>query len=296
MKNILIAAVLFIATLLASYVIWYIIRGRRLRERDAARMQAETGRKNPKSGKKPKAAKGKWGVKKDSYCYPEMNDVMGYEFISVVQVDEELRKAETDKTEAAASSDVVRGERRGPNWNDSKGVGLTTVESPDSSHRYDEEDDDSYPVQGQYGEKPEGVGSDVTEENEETASHVEQEEISQLELDFIHGWSSNDNIDEYSKEQLELAMDNSPELFKEPGDNHDAVRRINREREILQGDTSLHDAFYKQRDKAMEELKKDGPSIGKDILNQLTEMNLDEGDDEGEKEGESGNDEKTDIS
>lgn len=102
-----IALALNVLTLAGGYALWYLLRGRRRKRRDGA-------------GEAPderKASHGGWGgYGKDSYCYPKINDMMGFEFVKVVRVPEELTigPGTEDKTspEKAKPTDRATGMRQ----------------------------------------------------------------------------------------------------------------------------------------------------------------------------------------
>lgn len=86
MYNMFAAILLSAFTFVLLYGGWYVIRGRRHRARDHGE------RRSPEADPTQDATE-PTPVKYDkkSYCYPKMNDVMGYDFIRVVSVDESLR-------------------------------------------------------------------------------------------------------------------------------------------------------------------------------------------------------------
>lgn len=78
----LVIALLFLAvTMTAGYGLFYLTVGRQLRARKAA----ATDRAKPvkKETKEEKDA----GIARDAYCYPKINDTMGFDFVRVIQVD-----------------------------------------------------------------------------------------------------------------------------------------------------------------------------------------------------------------
>ena len=119
--NLFLAIFLFSLTTAAGYVVWYVIRGQRDRE-----MRKRRGLKPDDEAQEPsKKAKKKlkWGLEKDAYCYPDINDVMGYEFVSVIKVPGELTKNQKAATKQ---------EEKRPTWETARGIGgLMTVSYSD---------------------------------------------------------------------------------------------------------------------------------------------------------------------
>ena len=116
--NLFLAIFLFSLTTASGYVVWYIIRGQRDREmREIRNLNPDDDAQEP--SKKAKKKKLKWGLEKDAYCYPDINDVMGYEFVSVIKVPGELTK-----NQKAAQ----KPEEKRPTWETARGIGgLMTV-------------------------------------------------------------------------------------------------------------------------------------------------------------------------
>jgi hypothetical protein len=290
MLPIIVAFLLFVATLVVSYVIWYAIRGRRLRERDAALKAAEKkGRAEGARKKAKSSAKGKWGVGKDSYCYPGMNDVMGYEFISVVKVDENL----TNPGEPETKKDSSPAGAPGRSWDNSTGIGLTTVPTEDhQTQAYDGETDVSYPESNPDVEKE--TENDKLEKDDlrEPAQETEFVE-SELNRFIFGGWSSNDEDDGGASEDdlVISAMNNSGnEMFEEPGDCQETVKRIHSELKELTAAAPEYESMVKSFQERDTSRKSDS---AKRILQELDETNVgevgmetEEQDKEPENEGE----------
>lgn len=112
MKNVLIAAFLFLLTVFGLYLIWYIARGKHVAEK-----KAQESREKEKQGKaRPKARKTASVAGRDSYCYPKINDIMGYEFVKVVNVPADLVGPVNNEPEPAPKEKT---------WGDTAGIGMT---------------------------------------------------------------------------------------------------------------------------------------------------------------------------
>ena len=121
--SLVIAVLLVLLSSLIVYMTWYVIHGRKVRSRKAPEADAE-----PRGDKKHN--KTRWGVDKDSYCYPSINDVMGFEFVKVVKVD--------DAQPAQQNEPNVK-----PSWEESRGAGLMTVSSNETTQ--EREEDEPFP-------------------------------------------------------------------------------------------------------------------------------------------------------
>lgn len=264
--NIIVAVLLFVLTLLSAYIIWYVVRGRHLRERDAARQKAKAKRDDVPAKPTKHPRKGKWGVEKDSYCYPEMNDVMGYEFISVVKIDEELRKDKKDGPGSVPAGDTDESVK---NWDKSQGIGLTSTPDSDTGKQIrDNDQDETFPDSNAEGNSPEKIEEDQPDASAENSGYVD---FSQAELDYFTenggNWSDNDDVNNSifnNDEEIRLAMDSNADIFEESGDDQENISRIHREREQLAGFDLLQKRF--------EERNTDGKdSIGASIIRELME-------------------------
>ncbi len=96
MLNLAIALALAVLTLFGGYAFWYILRGKRLREK-----KEQYDNKNNNSASPDSSETHDWGVDKDSYCYPKINDTMGYQFVTIIPVDPVLLGKENAKEHPA---------------------------------------------------------------------------------------------------------------------------------------------------------------------------------------------------
>lgn len=155
------AVLLTVLFYLVGYVIWYIAYGRRLRERRrAAGGGAEAAPARRQNGRS------RWGVDRDAYCYPTINDEMDFELIHVVQIRRDDEEEESEEGETRTG------------WAGSKGTGTSemTVRNArqESEDRLGDEMQDETPEKGGAAEEKEaqdeggegdGVDIEATEED-----------------------------------------------------------------------------------------------------------------------------------
>lgn len=203
--NILLAGLLFLGSSLIVYMTWYMIQ----------RRNKETPNTKGKEAQQEKRHKGeKWGVEKDAYCYPKINDIMGFEFVKVVKVDSEKTDPEPQP------------EPR-PNWEESKGIGgLTAVSSNEMNQ--EREEDEPYPdPTAQRYTRPQRQ-----QPQQENTENVEEEDITQLndvrEEDLLEGnnfeeWPDHDNNSLPSDEEFGQILNNSEGIIEPPEMNSEQI-------------------------------------------------------------------------
>lgn len=264
--NIIIAIVLFLMTSLTGYILWYIVRGHSKRE---TVNESKNGQDKGKTNKKEPGTDNNGKISKDAYCYPKINDVMGYEFVTVVNIPPELTQDKPKTTQKVED------------WSSSSGIGLQAVSGQEGINDDGNEapmisDDDS-----RYGKnsRPEKVFENVrtkTDEQENEYEVVEESEISSEEIQMLDNMNTDWVNREYDDPNVEddylnAIIDNNPEMFEQPV-NDEETNRISLETKAL------------QKMQAFEEsLANNSGDIGMDILEQLGEMdNFDEGPDTGQ--------------
>ena len=197
--NILTAVLLFLFSSVFMYIFWYILFGRKQGKRN---LDPEKDRDNV--GEKEK--KGRWGVDKNAYCYPKINDVMGFEFVKVVKVNQD-------------SSSVQQKADNKPSWEESRGIGgLTAISSTET--RQEREEDEPYPETGTTRRPLRGKQQS---ENEET---IDESDITQLPFTedemkasafFSSDWPSRGDCDSVPDDDaLDHLLDNNGDLIEEP--------------------------------------------------------------------------------
>lgn len=205
--NIVSSVLLFLLTTLLLYVFWYIVYGRKNRRRKE--QQKEAGTKE-QQGEKPSKSKNKWGVDKDAYCYPKINDVMGFEFVRVIKIDD-------DKNETPTTDEPQR-----PSWEDSQGIGgLTAVSTTET--KQEQEEDEPYPET----EKPQKAKPRKKDNSkqEEQQQDVDEGDITQVEgvteeqLFFVNSfgpWPNHDTDNLPSDEELNQLLDQNQKMIESP--------------------------------------------------------------------------------
>ena len=222
--NIIIAVILFLLTSLLGYISWYILRGRSKKEK-AMHKAAEKDRQKKKSQGSEESQPSAIG--RESYCYPEINDVMGYDFISVVNVPDELlgiAKKVEDK----------------PDWGSSQSSGLTAVSSTV------EEDPDTPRIQPD--ERPavrKAQSRRAGQENQPKEPEYEEDvvvvdvplEVSPDELDQINrldgDWTNRDYDDAIDDETLNAIIDANADMIEQSEPSEEDLRAA-MERQAMQ--------------------------------------------------------------
>lgn len=238
--NLWIAVVLFILTTL---MLWGILL---LAKKRNGKKTTESTTENENEGEEPTHnGKEKWGVGKDAYCYPSINDVMGFEFVTVQKVENELlgtQKENEKKTEDDQPARTV-------SWGESQGIGgLRAVSRTQQASSTQE--DDAFPEEGN-PQRPAPYSARNAQQNtqraeepvEEVKETEEVEGISEEELDFQQStqsmwgeWENRDEQNMMSEEEMRNLINSNEELIEEPRED-DEQKRIGNEIE------KLRDAF-----------------------------------------------------
>lgn len=220
--NAVIAIVLFIFTSLVMYMIWRVLTRKRRKEKPSQPGKTET----------EPAKKGKWGVDKDSYCYPTINDVMGFEFVRVIKVPDEL----TQKEQSAGSP---------LDWGTSRGsIGMTTTSTRSSSQETG--DDEPFPetnyMPGSVN-KPNPVrtegGAAEFDDDDNILHDITQEDL--LEAQTTQEWPrNNDNFND--DQEFISIIDQNQDIIEPPTDDeqHRIAREIKTFNDML-GETEKED-------------------------------------------------------
>lgn len=233
--NIIIAGALALLTVIITYSSWYVVRGRHRKER-AARNTSE-------AKPQPKEEKEKQKLPKDSYCYPAINDVMGFEFISVVDVPGELLQLEPEKP---------------ADWSESKGIGLQGVagttqqddDDEDSPHLPDEQLGKAVPrrnnlPQDDKQESQQNAETETTQEEEKDYDVVPNGTISEYEieaLETLKSWTNRDYDDEIPEDNMDIILDNNKDMIEESEPDEETLR-MNREQTALENAMRMQEAL-----------------------------------------------------
>lgn len=204
------AIILFLLTSLCGYATWYIL--------------SKGGRKKEKKEKeKPDNPKPDSEIKKDSYCYPKINETMGFEFVKVVSVPEELRGIVKEDNKSENTSQ--------PSWENSKAIGsVTTISSEEednsSEEPYPEEiSNRTFPLHED--NEPEPPGRSLVPEGEEEESEYDNQEewnedsLNVETLDAVTGmstypWPMSDESEEDGSipmESIHDMIDQNPDII-----------------------------------------------------------------------------------
>lgn len=225
------AAVLVAVTLVLAYVLWYIVRGRYVRQRKQALKAMAKG--NTPKREEPGKDDGDWKKHKGSYCYPSINEVMGYEFVKVVNVTEAEPIVPSGNPVMPAP---VKEEQK--TWGNSEGTGFTTQSnnavstiSSDGDPRTPAEGE-TYPEEGTSG-TPSGQTGDQSPEDdgldpEEGRVEYSNDDIKNIRaVEFAGGaWPNADEDDnkDFNADEGNMTpemiqnIDSTPDILGERGD------------------------------------------------------------------------------
>jgi Cobalamin biosynthesis protein CobT (nicotinate-mononucleotide:5, 6-dimethylbenzimidazole phosphoribosyltransferase) len=210
MLNLVLALAMSLMTFFGGYAVWYVLRGRhrKLARRKAAEERADAADGRPAEPRR----EGRWGVGRDSYCYPKINDAMGYEFIKIVHVDPGLLEtAEPKKEQEVKEGTTVKGNTR------------TTVRtiSPDE----DPEEAIRKMEEAAYGGGADGGNPVFRNELPNSSTFGEEEGGGNKKDETVNGgWRNRDTDDEfpgYTDEELNVIYANDPDLAGPPTDDDD---------------------------------------------------------------------------
>lgn len=241
-----------LVTVLTGYACWRVLSGRAIRNHGDT---LTSGKTEPEKNMEAPESKERWGVGEKSYCYPDMNDVMGYEFITVVRIPDSLRAD-------GASADEVA-DPRPTGWGESSGVGLRQEYAPVTTDAAQDRrgDPDNMPP---YPERGGGTAG----------GEVSEVDIDPRDLeDFIRlgDWASHDEETGFGArpdEEVLAALDASPDTVSgEPlteEDMREAARTAEEARLVRQYDEMR--ARYHKRD------PREGESVASSILREIDKI------------------------
>ena len=282
--NLLAATVLFLLTAAGTYVLWYLVRGRAVEKRKGRR---EKGRKERKADEGYGYKEGT--IDKDSYCYPKINEAMGFEFVKVVSVDESLRPvtAPVRKDEPSPEAD----------WNKSEGIGTMTLsvsavpagmdadkylESLNEGNTVEGLDEKAAPSGGAQRAKP-AKKAEALEPNDDDAPA--EESISEEELSYVanfnHDWMNR----EFDEDDSPFASDDALDAMLD--ENADRIDAAEPSQESIRMSATISDfEMYAMQAAQMEQALIERDSLADqagDIMKELERMEP-SGDDSGEIE------------
>lgn len=266
---IIIASALFLASAFILYFTWYAVRGRyvieRRRRQRAEKQRKENAENNPDNLR--------WGVDKHSYCYPKINDTMGYEFITVVKIPEELRSEPNNCTEVERSPSDSWAYAASQGFMN-VGTARATTSTSDQSSKISEEET-SYPQPDERDpyrigsinrrrteQKPFREKNDEDENNADTSINPQDLE----DLRYLKEWFNKDVDNLPSDETLFEILEGHPEAMDPDEPDRDEARRIIMEKEELERNVmAFHEAAMEASDDSLDD------TFGQDIMNQIND-------------------------
>lgn len=280
--NILAAAGLFVITLLVTAYLWYGLRGRYLRSKAAG--GTGDGKENAKKAKKDSHNE-KWGVDKESYCYPDINDVMQFEFVKVVKIPEGL--VET-KDSTARDTDTTAGDIPDQKEITSRRGMVSTVSR--NGLTGEDEDNRVYMNGGDNHEPPTRIPSRRKDEpkpkpepaapiHEETEAYTELDAQTIEELNYLKEWISKEEEEEDERRAFEELMDENPDMIDPEYDE--------KENERISKDLEEQKRYEEQMNHyiSLDDSSSVDEEFGSDIIKEINTVAME---DENDVEGEDG--------
>lgn len=246
--NVILAVTLSMITFIIAYIIWYLVR-KKAKATDSIEETEKTEVKEDHS------------KDKKSYCYPWINDMMGFEFISVVRVPEELTRS-VEKTSEMAENTVINLLAT----TDEPSNDENDVQLPDDPNRKENEEDRSKILRRPL-RQPANSLKDRQEEAKEEYDVVETNvgvnpyELQQLDL--MAPWTDRDYDNEQSDDMLDAIIRNNPDMIDMEGADEAEAIQIGVEQKALHEHEieMLEDAFSNRAEanaKALELINKLG--------------------------------------
>lgn len=268
------AAVLVVITLVLAYILWYIVRGRYVRQQKQAVKAMAKG--NTPKREESRRDDGDWKKHKGSYCYPSINEVMGYEFVKVVNVTEAEPIVPSGNPVMPAP---VKEEQK--TWGNSEGTGFTT-QSNNAVSTISSDGDPRTPAEGEtYPEErtpgtPSGQTGDQSPEDdgldpEESRVEYSNDDIKNIRaVEFAGGAWPNAEEDDYKDfdeasmtPEMMQSINGNPEMFGERGDP-ETDRKVSLNNLLLnQEKSALADNFMEKYAQVSDSHEYD--NLGKDI-------------------------------
>lgn len=240
--SVLIATVMFIITML-FFVAFLRLAARRRHNRPKGSPGAQEAEEKPEN--EPEKV-GRWGVPKGSYCYPGINDTMGYEFVKVVPVDEDIRPKGVI-TKAPAETD------------DEDGMHVSTV------------GENVAPRQEETGNVIHAVPDQAEQEEDPAAKRFDDGSDSTLDIDAADwgqlnaAWQSREHDEPAYDEEINRILDENPDFIsdEEPTDEDlEIERQIN----------ALDSNYAMMRQALTQSLDSDPSQETSKILERLSEL------------------------
>ncbi len=180
-----VAVLMFLLMTAVIYVTYYILWGRHRKNvrKEEKKHETETVKNKEDNGNV------RWGVSKDSYCYPTINDILGYEFIKIIKVPVDGQKEEKVK-------DVQTEYETRP-----KKAGLMTSTDAGNTEQDNEGNVINEPVESTAGRQQ---AEEIKEEKENKEANDDRLPVD--ELDKVESGMSDDEME--ALEEYEGYLDN----------------------------------------------------------------------------------------
>lgn len=242
--NIIIASLLFLLTTALTYAAWYLVRGAR-RKKTALKEKDTTQQQDPQE-----QYDGAYG--KQSYCYPKINEVMGYDFVTVVRVPLVQKAAPQPKRIAYDQTSMI---------------GFTNGAVTASSSAQDEDEamirEDDMETAAGMQETQSAQGHQPNRQEPLTATMDEQsvsvEDIELLNKATLCDWPNRDMDETVTDEYVDEMINQNSDRIEESEPNEEQLR-LSREQEALRRNS--------QMEKDLDDSERFS-SVSMDIMDQL---------------------------
>lgn len=225
--NIAAALLLFLLSSIMLYATWYIIHGRK-RKKTSRTSGDQPGDEPDETHERRSNRKKKWGYSKNDYCYPGINDVMGFEFVKVVKL--------KDDAPSPVPAPAATGGK--PDWEQSRGIGsLSTVSS--TGINQETEEDEPFPeneagILGRNGNGFQGrfqpKGQPDREEPSTDESEITNADFSTAEYEAAMAWNGWENHGEEifpaDDEYIDKMLNDHPDEIDNAGPDEENIRTI----------------------------------------------------------------------
>lgn len=216
--NLFVAFILMLLTIIAGYIAWYNLWGSYRKKKRL--LDAKTDKKETYSPK----------MDRKSYCYPTINDVMGYEFVSVVRVPDELTTGKhAGKDEISSTGTPTR---------------PAGLEGISGEERHDEDEPNLPDERGQKSPlQAERKGKGETEDEYDVVESdvkIDPYELEQLNK-MNEPWANRDYDDEFTEQMMDVILENNKDLIDNEGALDADSLRIAKEQEVLRSISVMED-------------------------------------------------------
>ena len=246
--NLFAAFFLFLLSSAMLYVTWYVMHGRKRKNGNLSGENKNEQTDVPQTKKKSKNKK--WGYSKEDYCYPGINDVMGFEFVKVIKL----------KDEPQITNDNPEKTVQKPDWEQSRGLGSLSTESINAT-RQDIEEDSPFPENDTPG-KDNSTSSFQNKfkqapETESENNKIEESEITEADFSTVEyeaamaweGWENHEDDSFQDDEYINKMLDENPEMIEESEPDKESKK-------IIEDYEAYKQTLYEQPNDFSEEVEK----------------------------------------